>query len=149
MPYFTAVLARSGGTWHARDVDVDSVDDLAEAADQLRIAALEDDEPVLLVLEREDDWFALVRVDGDEDPRVFISDAEQARTSPYAEVLGLDPDVEDETEGPTGDSDILADLGTDPEDLEALAGEDGPTTGDALAKVGEAAGFSDLIDSLR
>ena len=34
----------------------------------------EADEPVLPFVEREDAWWAVVRVDGDEDPRVFVSD---------------------------------------------------------------------------
>jgi putative tRNA adenosine deaminase-associated protein len=147
MPYFTAVLARTGQQWRARDVDIESAEDIGEAAALLRGVAVDEDEPVLFVLEREDDWFAFLRVDDDDDPRVFVSDAALASSSPYADVLGMDPEAEEE--GPAGDLDILSDLGTGPEDLEALVGEDGPPTGEALAKVAEAGGFSELIDSLR
>lgn len=147
MAYFTAVLARRGSGWRARDVDVSDADDLPELADRLR--SVEDaEEPVLLVLEREDAWFALVRVDGEEDPRVFVSDASAALESPYADGLGLDPDEVD-GEDAVGDLDVLADLGVSPEELAELTGDDGPAVGDALAVIGERAGFAELLDSLR
>lgn len=87
--YFTAVLARDGAGWQACDVEAEETDDLGELADRLRGAAV-DDGTVLLLLEREDSWFAIVRVDGDDDPRVFVSDLESALASPYAEALGLE-----------------------------------------------------------
>jgi putative tRNA adenosine deaminase-associated protein len=87
--YFTAVLARDGADWQACDVEAEETDDLGELADRLRGAAVHDG-TVLLLLEREDSWFAIVRVDGDDDPRVFVSDLESALASPYAEALGLD-----------------------------------------------------------
>lgn len=87
--YFTAVLARDGADWQACDVEAEETDDLGELADRLRGAAV-DDGTVLLLLEREDSWFAIVRVDGDDDPRVFVSDLESALASPYAEALGLE-----------------------------------------------------------
>jgi putative tRNA adenosine deaminase-associated protein len=146
VPYFTAALVSDGATWKAADVDVDSADDLGELADRLRGAAV-GDSPALLLLEREDAWFAVVRVDGDEDPRVFVTDGPGGRASPYADVLGLDP--EDEDEGPVGDVDVLADLGTGPVRLQELAGEDGPPTGDAVAEVADAAGFAEVLDALR
>ena len=91
--YFTAVLAREGRRWTAHDVDVESLKDLGELTDELRAVA-DDDEPVLLFLEREDAWWAVVRVDGDEDPRVFVSDAAGAAASSYSELLELDGDEE-------------------------------------------------------
>ncbi|MGN6330217.1 MAG: tRNA adenosine deaminase-associated protein [Motilibacteraceae bacterium] len=89
MAYFTAVLARDGAGWEACDVEAEETDDLGELAGRLRGAAV-DDGTVLLVLEREDSWFAIVRVDGEDDPRVFVSDLESALASPYAEALGLE-----------------------------------------------------------
>ncbi|MGN6243488.1 MAG: tRNA adenosine deaminase-associated protein [Motilibacteraceae bacterium] len=89
MAYFTAVLARDGADWQACDVEAEETDDLGELSGRLRGAAV-DDGTVLLLLEREDSWFAIVRVDGDDDPRVFVSDLEAALASPYADALGLE-----------------------------------------------------------
>lgn len=150
MSYFTAVLAREGSKWFAHDVDVDSLGDLAELADEMRAVAA-DEEPVLLLVEREDAWWALVRVDGDDDPRVFVSDAAGVAASPYAEILAVEPD-EDEAEaevaGCAGDFDLLADLGTSPESLRQMC-EDELLPMDALAAVAEAGGFADVLDTLR
>lgn len=146
MAYFSAVIAREGDTWRARTLDVTDAEDLTDVAERLR--SVEDgDEPVVLVLEREDDWFALVRVDGEEDPRVFVSDPEAALGSPYAGALGLDPDTD--YDGPAGDLDVLADLGMQPAELEELTGDDGPLSGDALATIAEEAGFAEVLDGLR
>jgi putative tRNA adenosine deaminase-associated protein len=154
MPYFSAVLACRGSRWEPRDVDLDELADLGELADRLRMIASDSDEPVILVLEHEDDWFALVRVDGEEDPRVFVSDVRSAARSPYAETLGLGPDSSEEeepdpAEGPGGDVDLFADLGTSPEDLEKLCLEGELPTGDALAALAESAGFADELDAMR
>lgn len=142
--YFTAVLARTDGSWAARDVDVEDVADLGDLTDRLRLLE-PGDEPVLLLLEREDDWWAIVRVDGDEDPRVFVSSAAGALRSPYAEVL--EPAV-DGADGWAGDLDLLADLGTSPEGLRDLVDEE-LIPMDAMATLAEAAGFADVLDSLR
>lgn len=146
MAYFTAVLARDGDTWRAHDVDVSQAEDLSDLADRLRIVG-DDEEPVVLLLEREDAWFAVVRVDGEEDPRVFVSDAEAALASPFADALGLDPDAG--YDGATGDADVFADLGTGPTELEELTGDDGPLPSDALTVLAEGAGFAELLDALR
>ena len=148
MSYFTAVLAREGRTWRAHDVDVESIKDRDELTDELRAVA-EDDEPVLLLVEREDAWWAVVRVDGDEDPRVFVSDLAGAAASPYADLLAL---VEDDDEVPEpgcgGDLDVLADLGTPPDTLQEMC-DDEVLPMDALATVAEAAGFAEVLDALR
>jgi putative tRNA adenosine deaminase-associated protein len=84
--YFTAVLAPEGSgadrDWRSVDIDLEagSPDELGDA---LR-GAVDDDRPVLAVLEREDEWFALVRTDGDIDVKVFVSDAVAAAESAYA-----------------------------------------------------------------
>lgn len=149
MAYFTAVLRLDGGKWRAQDVDVEDVDSLDDLATRLRNVAI-DEQPVIFVLEREDAWFALVRVDGEEDPRVFISDSVAASSSHYGAALGLEePEEDEEPEADAGDVDVMSDLGTPPERLEALAGEEAPPTGDALAEVAEAAGFADVLDNLR
>jgi putative tRNA adenosine deaminase-associated protein len=148
--YFTAVLVRDHDKWFARDVDLEDIESLDDLADTLR--ALEaDEEPVLAFIEREDAWWAVVRVDGDEDPRIFISDAPGAAASTYAHVLEVDSDGEDDEVplgGWAGDPDVLADLGTSPEDLQQMC-EDELIPMDALAAVAEAGGFAEVLDSLR
>jgi putative tRNA adenosine deaminase-associated protein len=148
--YFTAVLAREGRLWTVHDLDVDAEADLAELTVDLRAVA-EADEPVLLLVEREDAWWAVVRVDGEEDPRVFVSDIAGAAASTYAEVLALgDPDEEEDPAPGTcgGDLDVLSDLGTPPETLTEMC-EDEMLPMDALAAVAERAGFAEVLDALR
>ena len=149
MSYFTAVLAREGRRWTAHDVDVESLKDLGELTDELRAIAADDD-PVLLFLEREDAWWAVVRVDGDEDPRIFVSDAAGAASSSYSELLKIDSDeeVEPVAGACAGDLDVLADLGTSPDALTTMC-EDEVLPMDALAAVSEAGGFGEVLDSLR
>ena len=96
MSYFTAVLAREGKAWTTHDLEVEGADDLGELTAELR-GLVDGDEPVLVLVEREDAWWAVVRVDGDEDPRVFVSDLAGAAASPYADLLAL---VEDDDEVP-------------------------------------------------
>jgi putative tRNA adenosine deaminase-associated protein len=86
--YFSAVIGRHGAGWRALDVDVEDVDSLDELADHMR-AASHDDGPVLAVLEREDSWFALLRVDAgtDADCRAFVSDLQAIERSQFAELL--------------------------------------------------------------
>jgi putative tRNA adenosine deaminase-associated protein len=148
--YFTAVLLRDGDKWSARDVDIDEGGDLGELTDQLRLIEA-GDEPVLVFIEREDAWWAVVRVDGDEDPRVFLSDVVAISASTYRSMLEL-PETEDDADLPAGgcggDFDVLADLGTSPEELRELCEEE-TVPMDALAVVAEAGGFAEVLDSLR
>ena len=149
MSYFTAVLARDGRAWTFHDLDVDSQSTLTELTADLRGVA-EEDQPVLLLVEREDAWWAVVRVDGDDDPRVFVSDIAGAVESPYAELLAV-ADEEDEDLAPGvcgGDLDLLSDLGTSPESLREMC-DDQLLPMDALAAVAEAGGFAEQLDSLR
>jgi putative tRNA adenosine deaminase-associated protein len=143
--YFTAVLSQDGRSWASHDIDLDSMGDLVELATGLRAVAV-DDQPVLLLLEREDAWWAVVRVDGEEDPRVLVSDVAGAAASSYADVLGV-AEVADE-EGCSGDLDLLSDLGTSPQALRTICDEE-LLPMDALAIVAEAAGFAEVLDSLR
>ena len=149
MSYFTAVLARTGRAWTVHDLDLDSEGDLKELASDLRDLT-DSDEPVLLLLEREDAWWAVVRVDGEEDPRVFLSDVAGAAVSSYAALLDVDSESDDDVAPGTcgGDLDLLADLGTSPEALQEMC-DDPPLPMDALAAVAEAAGFGEILDSLR
>ena len=150
MPYFTAVLARDGDKWFPRNVDVEGLESLDELADALRAREVGEAEPVLAFIEREDSWWAVVRVDGDEDPRVFVSDAAGAAASTYSELLEveIDEDVGAPAAAYAGDVDLLADLGTSAEDLKEMC-DDEMLPVDALAAVAEAGGFAEVLDSLR
>jgi putative tRNA adenosine deaminase-associated protein len=91
--YFTAVIGRAGSGWRALDVDVEDVESLDELTEMLRSAS-RSGEPVIAVLEREDEWFAFVRVDDEEECRAFVSDLQAAEASHYGELLTPVGDVE-------------------------------------------------------
>ncbi|WP_255431236.1 hypothetical protein [Streptacidiphilus sp. PB12-B1b] len=84
------------------ETELDDVETLADLADLAREAAA-DEETVLVFIEQEDVWFAVVRVDGEEDPRIFVSDASSASKSAYGEIIltdellgrGSDDDLDD------------------------------------------------------
>ena len=88
MSYFSAVIGRHGTKWRALDVDVEDVESLDELANHMR-AAGHGAGPVLAVLEREDSWFALLRVDSgtDDDCRAFVSDLGATERSQFADLL--------------------------------------------------------------
>ena len=90
MSYFTALLVPNGRSWSARETDLGAVASLDDLVDTVRGEV--DDATGLVVLEREDEWFALVRVDGEDDARVFVSDLPAARASTFGGVFA-DPDV--------------------------------------------------------
>jgi len=172
--YFTAVLARAGSGWKARDVEVDEADSLEDLADSLRSVAV-DEQPVLAVIEHEDEWFAVIRVDGEEEPRLFVSDLGAASHGGYAEMLAsaadVDPDIdadEDESDEESGDEeeeeeepeppvalvwagepDLLEDLGVPGRALRRLVEENADDPGAVLADVGERLGFAELLEALR
>jgi len=164
--YFTAVLARVGSSWKARDVEVSDAVTLDDLADALRAVAV-DDQPVLAVVEHEDDWFALVRVDGEDDPRVFVSDLFAASRSSYGEVLapaaetdpGSDDEDADDEDGEdvkapavtawAGETDLLDDLGVSGRSLRRLVEDQGDDPGSVLAEVGDTVGFGEMLEALR
>ncbi|WP_281292679.1 hypothetical protein [Kitasatospora viridis] len=114
MAYFAAVLARTEDGWDVSETELDNVETLADLADLAREAA-QDDDTVLVFIEQEDSWFAVVRVDGEEDPRIFVSDAAAAARSSYGDVV-----LTEELVGRAGDSefDDLDSLVTELEDSE-------------------------------
>jgi putative tRNA adenosine deaminase-associated protein len=94
--YFAALLARTEDGWEASDTELDNVETFADLADLAREAAVDDD-TVVAFIEQEDAWFGVIRVDGEEDPRVFLSNAAAAAKSSYGamltdELLGRDED---------------------------------------------------------
>ncbi|MFD3805337.1 hypothetical protein ACFWSF_23175 [Streptomyces sp. NPDC058611] len=98
--YFAALLARTEDGWEASDMELDNVESLSDLIDLARSAAVDDDTVVALI-EQEDAWFGVVRVDGEEDPRYFVSNAAGAARSSYGsmltkELLGSDEEDDDE-----------------------------------------------------
>ncbi|MEU0299669.1 hypothetical protein ABZ252_09395 [Streptomyces sp. NPDC006175] len=99
--YFAALLARTEDGWEASDTELDDVETLSDLTDLARDASVDED-TVLVYIEQEDAWFGVVRVDGEEDPRIYVSDASAAARSSYGEILltdellGREPGAEDE-----------------------------------------------------
>lgn len=168
MTYFAAALARGDDGWTGAEVDLDGVEDLDTVADLVRDVAGEASGPALLLVEENDEWFAVVRVDDDVEPRVFISDPRVVETSEiagifYDEVLAApaedaedaEEDDEDEEETmnpaaePAGDFDLLADLGVPAERLKALCAEEGQLPGDIITALCERAGCLEELERLR
>lgn len=161
MSYFAALLVSAGGGWNAREVDLDEVDGLEEVARLARDAG-DGENPVLLLVEQEDAWFGVVRVDGEEDPRVFVSDYAAAARSRIAQLLL--PDVDDDLDlaalvpddepgvaasGPVGDAELLEDLGTDATELVEICGTSGLTPSEAISVLAERSGAEDIYEVLR
>lgn len=172
MAYFAALMARgSNGAWDGRDVDLDGVEDVKEITALMR-AAGDDDGPVLLLVEQEDTWFGVVRVDGEDDPRIFLSDPSAAVTTALGELLlaansiepteydssapsreDSDSDDQDEPSGsagePAGELDLLADLGVEEDLLLDLVDEDGLLPTEALERIATEIGCAEEFESLR
>jgi len=170
--YFAAALARRSSGWSGEEIDLDDVDDLDGVVDVLRQSAGDDAEVALLLFEQDDEWFAIVRLDDDVDPRVFVSDGRVIETSSLGAILGDaaavddaddDDDVEDDTGDedddedeaiggpgdPIGDSELLADLGTPGGQLLELSNEEGLLPADILTAVCERAGCVEVIELIR
>ncbi|MFD7611266.1 hypothetical protein [Streptomyces sp. NPDC059828] len=84
--YFAALLARTEDGWEASDTELDDVETLSDLTDLAHEASVDED-TVLVFIEQEDAWFGLVRVEGEDDPRIFVSDASAAARSSYGEIL--------------------------------------------------------------
>ncbi|MEU0846364.1 hypothetical protein ABZ387_00090 [Streptomyces flaveolus] len=146
--YFTALLARTEDGWEASDTELDDVETLSDLTDLAREAS-PDEDTVLVLIEQEDAWFGVVRVDGEEDPRIYVSDAAAAARSSYGEILltdellGRDPgdDVADlDALDLDGTEDGEPDDAEDGDDDEADAGESSVPHG----PVGDAGLLDDL-----
>ncbi len=167
MTYFAAALTRTEDGWTGREFDLDDYDDLEALAEDLRDLSGDNGGPAVLLLEEDDEYVGLVRVDGGAgsllEPRVFLSDRRAVLTNGVASLLWEDSDVaddedddeEDEEEStrpvaePVGDSALLADLGTSASDLLRLCAEEGLLPADVLTGVAERGGFLDVLDGLR
>ncbi|MET9801823.1 hypothetical protein [Streptomyces sp. NPDC006368] len=84
--YFAALLARTEDGWEASDTELDDVETLSDLTELAREASVDDD-TVLVFIEQEDAWFGIVRVEGEDDPRIYVSDGAAAARSSYGEIL--------------------------------------------------------------
>ncbi|MFD0369447.1 hypothetical protein [Streptomyces sp. NPDC127114] len=175
--YFAALLARTEDGWEASDTELDNVETLADLADLARESASDDGETVIVFIEQEDAWFGIVRVDGEDDPRVFVSNAAAAARSSYGEILtsellgdddqddqldeltDLDGTEDGEPEHDDEDDDTVTGAGVAPAgplgETRILADLGLPEkqllaiTDDALGEVADAIGASDILETVR
>ena len=175
MSHFAALAARTEDGWHSTEVELEGLADIDEVAEVMRDASV-DDGPVLLFVEEDDEWFAIVRVDGVGEPRTFISDA---RVVPGSELAALvyeeeppqdafeepesalddedDVDLDEEEEEPAarpdaeprGATDVLADLGISAPQLLAMCAEEGMLPADVITAVCERLGCAEEIEVYR
>ncbi|GGX11357.1 hypothetical protein GCM10010297_35790 [Streptomyces malachitofuscus] len=146
--YFAALLARTEDGWEASDTELDDVETLSDLADLAREAS-PDEDTVLVLIEQEEGWFGVVRVDGEEDPRVYVSDAAAAARSSYGEILLTDELLGREPGDDGTDLDALDLDGTEdgePDDEDADDGAATPGSADAVphGPVGDAQVLEDL-----
>ncbi|MFJ9345044.1 hypothetical protein [Streptomyces sp. NPDC101237] len=144
--YFAALLARTEDGWEASDTELDDVETLSDLADLARESAPDADDTVLVFIEQEDAWFGVVRVDGEEDPRVFVSNAAAAARSSYGELLLTDELLGREPKDEEVDLDALDLDGT--EDGEPEAEDDEDTDTDTSAVPSGPVGDTAILDDL-
>jgi len=171
MSYFAAVLIRTKDRWRGVEVDLDDCESMDDIADVIR------DEPGdvrLLVVEQDDEYVALARVDAaDYEAHVFLSDGHAADAYPLAALIAeeleeiADPaeseepdDIDDELASdvlavaghdstPLGDASVVEDLGTSATDLLGLCAHEGTLPIDVIFAVCEKAGCADEIEAIR
>jgi putative tRNA adenosine deaminase-associated protein len=173
--HFAALAARTEDGWHSTEVELEGLADIDEVAEVMRDASV-DDGPVLLFVEEDDEWFAIVRVDGVGEPRTFISDA---RVVPGSELAALvyeeeppedafeepesslddddDVDLDEEEEEPAvrpdaeprGATDVLADLGIPASQLLEMCAGEGMLPADVITAVCERLGCAEEIEVYR
>ncbi|AZK95090.1 MULTISPECIES: tRNA adenosine deaminase-associated protein [Streptomyces] len=139
--YFAALLARTQDGWEASDTELDDVETLSDLADLAREAT--NDETVVVFIEQEDAWFGLVRVDGEDDPRVYVSNAAAAARSSYGEILTKEV-LGGEDDDPAGDLDALDLDGTEEGEPEPADDGDGSEGAVPAGPVGDSRLLEDL-----
>jgi putative tRNA adenosine deaminase-associated protein len=162
--YFAAAVTHSAAGWIGREVDLHEVVDLDLVVDELRDLT-EGPGPALLFVEEDDEYVGIVRVDDDSDPRCFISDARvtvggeisaMLRDNVETVVPAAAEDDEAELEPvtaragavPTGDANLLADLGVPAAELLDLCARKGMLPTDVITAVAERIGCLDTMEEL-
>jgi putative tRNA adenosine deaminase-associated protein len=170
--HFAVALARSGSSWSGAEIDLEDVEDVDGLVEVAAAEVGDGNDTLLIAVEEDDEWLALVRVDGEpSDARVFLSDTRVLATSDIAAIfadaieggVAAEPDDADEEADdsddddsgglidaePGGDAGLLADIGTPAPALLALCAEEGALPGDVTAAICERAGCAEVYDSLR
>lgn len=174
MSYFAAAVVRGPGGWTSSEVDLSGVADIEEVADRLRDVDGAGGVAVMFV-ESDDSYLVILRVDEDDDLRVFGSDAMFAEESrlgalllgdveePVLEiedVIEADEESDDDEESdaappaptdadPVGDADLLADLGVPAHKLLQLCAHEGMLPSDITAEICQLMGCADEMEELR
>lgn len=160
MSYFAAVLARTGDRWSGTEAVLDECESLDDLADVLRDVS---GEVRLLLVEQDDEYAAIVRLDETEDdPRAFLSDGHSADGYVLASAVAEDlveiggDELEDDEDAPPahdsapfGDADVVEDLGTPASDLLAMCEHEGTLPVDLLLAMCEKAGCGEVFEDLR
>jgi putative tRNA adenosine deaminase-associated protein len=164
MSYFASVLARTGDRWRGVEVSLAECESITDVAD---VALDVPGELRLVLIEQDDEYAAIVRIDADdEDPRAFLSDGHAADNYPMAAIIAEDlteigddelsdddnilsdaPPAHDSS--PFGDAEIVEDLGTSAADLLGMCAHEGTLPIDVLVVVCEKAGCGEAFDNLR
>lgn len=144
VPFFAAVFARTPQGWVGTEAVLTEVEGIDDVADLMREAAVESyGDPVVLLIEQDDDWFAVLRLDGEGEPRAYVSAVrEDGMGALFHQLVGDVPDGD-----PAGDPDLLRDLGVGGDRMGDLGERALP--GDALLTVAELTGFGEEFDRLR
>jgi putative tRNA adenosine deaminase-associated protein len=165
MTYFAAVLTRENDRWTVDEVDIADCESLSDLGDVLRDLP---GDVRMLVIEQDDEYAAIVRLDDDADePRAFLSDGHAADAYPVAALVAEDlveiGDGDEDEDGepldgdvppthdsaPFGDPDIVEDLGTSAADLLAMCAHPGTLPVDLLVAMCEKAGCGPAFEDLR
>jgi putative tRNA adenosine deaminase-associated protein len=160
MSYFAAVVTRTNDQWRAVEVSLEDCESLADIGDVARDIP---GQVRLLLVEQDDEYAALVRVDDDDDvARGFLSDGHAADAYPMAALIaedlveiGEDALSDDEDAPPAhesipfGDAEIAEDLGTSATDLLSMCAHEGTLPIDVLVAVCEKAGCGDAFEDVR
>ncbi|GAA1680273.1 hypothetical protein GCM10009765_31860 [Fodinicola feengrottensis] len=120
MSYYAVALARTDTGWSAAELDLDDVADVDETAERLREEA-PDADLALLFVEADDEYLVVLRLDEDDDFRVFGSDAAFASESKIGEMLIGDLEPVRRPTKAVAEIEEIADT-EDEGDIEVLAG---------------------------
>src|SRR4051794_29307702 len=152
-------MTRTSSGWNGEELSLSDFEDLDSLVDEVRDDA---GGTVVLFVEEDDEWMGIVRVDGDNDPQVFLSDRRALETSDLADRIFSDalpvlppPGNDDDEDNPrpqaeaVGDADLLSTLGTPGDVLVELCAEEGLLPADVVSALCERAGCLDVLDEIR
>jgi putative tRNA adenosine deaminase-associated protein len=146
---FAVVVFREDGQWQVGPLPHRAAEDLAALLHAVRQQPSEG--PTLAVCSYGDDFFLVVRPDGD-GVRLMISDVTAAGDWPVArEALDLVGEVEpddDENVAPAGDLELFADLGMSSMELVAICSDLELYPDEMLGQIAARIGFGPLFETV-